>query len=504
MRLLGRNLSQNSQTTHSPSLFFAMNAEQIVEQANREAIRLGAENEQQRSSIAALQALVESYKAAMANQAAAILESQATAHAVMVQRDAFASQVAFIEQFSREGAAASAAAIRNLEQQLYQANATGQDWSRQAGSLSAQTTRLQEEIVKLSQQSSEEKEKAKKNVETIGRLTVELSVNAARREESDERLRGIEGKLDDLTKSFGGLVAARDNLNDSLSASKKELQQNNRKQASVMKSAREQNEKLSKELEKAEARLQEHDKSTEDLRRKADVERKLQRELQKSLDDAEKMRSSLKFYQAQDEKHMKTISNYQKELRKLTDQDRATAFAKRIREKDVEIEKLVQYIKNLETQLGQKQRLVDMALARVKMSTAVAQRMEKDTAGWKGDSLANGFRSLVSHKVARMELAKETVDAVFAALRGIDSAQKAMQSVATIKGILSTVEYRMVTYGKDTMETIAGVNSLVADIKKLVESAKEPSDFEKLITDVRALQVGFANSLEQEKKLSVI
>jgi hypothetical protein len=354
----------------------------MVAQANRETERLTTENSLLRSSVAALEAVVESYKSMVQDQTIITLNSQAETRAALAQRDLLGQQVSYIERFSDGGAAASAASIGVLEERLREAEATGHSWSQYAGGLSAETTRLQAQVAELSQQSSEEKKKIKENVEKIGQLTAEVLISTIRRNESDKILRGIDGELGELTKNLNKLVDVRNDLESRLAASDKELEKISKKNKKAIQKAAKEKEKLSKELDEAEARLQENDKLREDLREKAEVERQLQEKLQNSLDNAETLSSSVKFYRAEDKKQMETISRYQKRLRQLIDEERAAGFGKVIREKEVEVEKLTELVKRLETQMEQKQRLLDLALLRTKESAAIAKQKEQEATSW--------------------------------------------------------------------------------------------------------------------------
>lgn len=61
------------------------------------------------------------------------------------------------------------------------------------------------------------------------------------------------------------------------------------------------------------------------------------------------------------------------------------------------------------------------------------------------------------------------------------------------------VEFHIIHYRKDMEATIRDIDGLTKNIKELVEKAKGPQDFTKLIDDVRALQLGLENSIKEEK-----
>jgi chromosome segregation ATPase len=473
-----------------------MDPQQIVAQANRETERLTTENSLLRSSVATLEAVVESYKSMVQDQTIITLNSQAETRAALAQRDLLGQQVSYIERFSDGGAAASAASIGVLEERLREAEATGHSWSQYAGGLSAETTRLQAQVAELSQQSSEEKEKIKENGEKICQLTAEVLISTIRRNESDKILRGIDGELGELTKNLNKLVDVRNGLESRLAASDKELEKISKKNKKAIQKATKEKEKLSKELEEAEARVQENDKLREDLRAKAEIERQLQEKLQNSLDNAETLSSSVRFYRAANKKQMETISSYKKRLLKLEDEKRAAGFGKAIREKEVEVKKLTEQVKRLNTQMEQKQRLLNLTLLKAKESAAIAKQKEQEATGW---ALTSAFQKFDTFKIERFEFGKEIVNAVFNALRGINSTKKAQEAVTTIHRLLAMVEFHIRHYRKDMEATIKDIHGLTKNIKELVEKAKEPQDFTKLIDDVRALQLRLKNSIKRKK-----
>jgi chromosome segregation ATPase len=151
--------------------------------------------------------------------------------------------------------------------------------------LSKETVRLQEEIARIYQQSSESESQVREHLAEISELKSTALMNTIRYNESEKKVSLIESDLQSLFDKSDVLVKARDDLIKRLNKSNNSLHHKIRRDKKALQDANLLNGQLSEEVRKAEQQILEYDRLEDSLRQEIANEAHLQRELRNSAEE---------------------------------------------------------------------------------------------------------------------------------------------------------------------------------------------------------------------------
>ena len=191
-----------------------MNPDQIIVSLNRQNEQLEEENKQLREEITTL---ASSYIEEIKNQAYTIYKRDVSLEILSKQMEFLKGQISFIEASSTASAHTSAEAIESLRQTLYH---TERDNRLLSYDLSQETVRLQEEVARILQQSSESESQVQEQLAEISELKSKALMNTIH---SEQKVSQIKSDLQSLADKSDTLVKARDNLIKRLNKSNNSL-----------------------------------------------------------------------------------------------------------------------------------------------------------------------------------------------------------------------------------------------------------------------------------------
>jgi chromosome segregation ATPase len=454
-----------------------MNPDQIVAGLNRQNERLEEENKRLREEISTLASY---YAEEIKNQAYTVYERDVSLQILSKQMEFLKGQISFIEASSAASAQASAEAIASLRQTLHH---TQRDNQLLNYDLSQETVRLQEEIARIHQQSSESESQVREHLTEISELKSTALMNTIRYNESEQKVSLIESDLQSLSDKSDALVKARDDLIKRLNKSNNSLLHKNRRDKKALQDVNLLNGQLSEEVRKAEQQILECDRLKDSLRQEIANETDLQKELRNTAEENANLQRRLEYFRAEDIKQQHTISSIQRQLQNLYSEERAQGLQHTIHHKTVEIEKLTEQARKQEMKLEEKDRQIERLTATIKKSVATIQEKEATATRWKGEVLAHSIQSLDRLRTDKISISTEITDSVFQLLKGIDSARKANEAATAIRAFLATVNTRMI-YATNEINKI---KDLIANVTYLVDKADGQEAFKQLIDDVSSL-----------------
>ena len=283
-----------------------MNPDQIVASLNRKNERLEEENKRLREEISTL---ASSYTEEIKDQAYAIYE-----------RD-FNLQV-FSKQME-----SSAEAIASLRKTLYHAERDNQLLNDK---LKQETDRLQDEIARILQQSSESESQVQKHLVEISELKSKALMNTIHYNVSKRKDSLIKADLQSLADKSDALVKARDDLIT-------RLHHKNRLGNKALQDAKLLNGQLSEKVQRAEQQILEYDRLKDSLRQDIANKGRLQEELYNASKQNTNLWRSLEYFRAENIKQQHTFSSI-RQLENFRSGERAKRLQQTISHKTVEIE----------------------------------------------------------------------------------------------------------------------------------------------------------------------
>jgi hypothetical protein len=171
---------------------------------NRQDERLEEENKRLREEISTLASY---FAEEIKNQAYTVYERDVSLQIFSKQMEFLKGQISFIEASSAAGSHASAEAIASLRQTLHH---TQRDNQLLNYDLSQETVRLQEEIARIHQQSSESESQVWEHLTEVSELKSTALMNTIRYNESEQKVSLIKSDLQGLSDKSDALVKARE------------------------------------------------------------------------------------------------------------------------------------------------------------------------------------------------------------------------------------------------------------------------------------------------------
>lgn len=466
-----------------------MNPEQVVADLNRQLDRSRVDNEElgikcreleeesnrQNAQITALSSL---YTKDTRNMAYELYKKDTTLRAYAEQVEFLKCQISLIEKSSSASAKASAEAATHLEQSLADQRLLEYD-------LGQQTIRLQEQITRNHQLSSESDTQLRKYLDQISELKSKVIFNKIQYDGSQKKVSAMQSSIRSLSKKSNKLIKARDDL----------IKRLNTFNNSIHDKTKREQERQSAAVQQLDLEISENNRLRDSLHQDLAQQTLLQEQLRSTAKEKEDLENTIAYFRSEDQQQQRTISSIQRQLKQLSSEERYKGLEQTVRHKTAEIEKLNEQARKKEKTLQEKDTQILRLTATITKSITTMKENEKTIARLKGEVFAHSIPPLDLIRADKVSMSLEIADTVFKMLRDIDSRRKAANAVIQIQDFIKTQHSRLA----HITQTASEIHDLLTDITRLASKAHTAEEMKKFIDDVCELRKKLQNTANTQQ-----